>query len=303
MISVIMAVYKEDVSLLKQSIESILNQTYRDFEYVIVLDDPDNDEAIELIRGYEQQDSRLHFFINENNSGPAITRNNAFNKTSGDYIAVMDADDIAEKNRLEMELSYLNKHKLDLIGSYSNIIDENGHFQYVVNNVPTKEKSILKALKYNQVVSHPTFFLRREVFTQLKGYRAIPLCEDYDFTLRAALHSFHIGNMPEIGLQYRMTTSSVSRTSLYKQYLYMVYLTRQYSKHLEADVDQAKAFVESKYSENRAMSYAKANVNFNKALYALKNKKLISFIFHSIKLFSSPSYLNKIYRLIRASLC
>jgi glycosyltransferase involved in cell wall biosynthesis len=81
MISVIMAVYKEDVSLLKQSIESILNQTYRDFEYVIVLDDPDNDEAIELIRGYEQQDSRLHFFINEKNSGPAITRNNAFNKT------------------------------------------------------------------------------------------------------------------------------------------------------------------------------------------------------------------------------
>ena len=72
-----MAVYKEDVSLLKQSIESILNQTYRDFEYVIVLDDPDNDEAIELIRGYEQQDSRLHFFINEKNSGPAITRNNA----------------------------------------------------------------------------------------------------------------------------------------------------------------------------------------------------------------------------------
>ena len=99
------------------------------------------------------------------------------------------------------------------------MIDEDGNTIYSIKKVPTDFKKIKKCIKYNQVISHPTWFGKKEVFDKLNGYRNMPLCEDYDFTLRAILQGFKISNVNECVLKYRMTKDSISRSNLFEQYL------------------------------------------------------------------------------------
>lgn len=103
--------------------------------------------------------------------------------------------------------------------------------RFILLKVPTDFNKIKKCIKYNQVISHPTWFGKKEVFEQLEGYRQMPLCEDYDFTLRAILKGYKISNLNEVVLKYRMTSDSISRSNLFEQYLYGCYITKQYSKN------------------------------------------------------------------------
>ena len=113
----------------------------------------------------------------------------------------MDADDVSTYNRLEIQKKYLEKNEYDLIGGISQMIDESGKSIYSIKKVPTDMNKIKKALRYNQIISHPTWFGKKEVFDKLNGYRNMPLCEDYDFTLRAVLKGFKISNINELVLK------------------------------------------------------------------------------------------------------
>ena len=107
----------------------------------------------------------------------------------------------------------------------------------------------------------------------------MPLCEDYDFTLRAVLNGFVISNLNEPVLKYRMTSNSISRSNLFEQYLYMSYITNEYKNNRIASVDKAYAYVQQHLNETDSDKYLKANV-----------------------IFSSKYYLNKIYRFMMLSL-
>ena len=221
-ISVIMATYKEKIELLKVAIESILKQTYNNFEFIIILDNPENIEHIRCIENYQKNDDRIRFYINEKNMGLTKTLNKALSLSKGKYICRMDADDVSMPDRIEKQLHYLNQYHYDLIGGLSHMIDENGKTIYSIKKVPTDFNKIKKCIKYNQVISHPTWFGKKEVFEQLEGYRQMPLCEDYDFTLRAILKGYKISNLNEVVLKYRMTSDSISRSNLFEQYLYLI---------------------------------------------------------------------------------
>lgn len=108
------------------------------------------------------------------------------------------------------------------------VIDEEGNDLYGIGKMPSDPNVITKIIKYSQCIAHPTWLGKREIFINLDGYRDIPLCEDYDFTLRAILHGYQVSKINTPVLKYRMTTGSISRSSLFEQYLYMVYLTKQY---------------------------------------------------------------------------
>lgn len=302
-ISVLMSTYKEDISLLRESIESILNQTYKDFEFIIILDNPDNKEHIKCIQEYAEKDSRIRFSINEMNMGLTPTLNKGIQLAKGEYICRMDADDISEIDRIEKEYDYLVSHQLDLVGCLSMMIDEQGNTLYQIKKVPSSVQKIKKCLKYNQVISHPTWLGKKEMFKDLNGYRQIPLCEDTDFTLRAILKGYKIGNINQCLLRYRLTKDSISRTHLYEQYLYLKYITKAYRKNEIADIKNAKEYVERHKSEKKINRFLKANQVFNEALYALENKNYLTVMgkcFHL--LFISKDYLGKIYRLVRVSL-
>lgn len=303
MISVIMSTYKEDERLLRESIESILNQTYKDFEYIIILDYPDNDVHKRVIEEYAIKDDRIHFYINEKNMGLTDSLNRGLSLCHGEYIARMDADDISLPNRLERQMKYLEKNHYDLIGGITEMINENGSLLYSIKSVPTDPKKINKALRYSQCIAHPTWLGRKEVFEKNAGYRHMPLCEDYDFTLRAVLNGFVISNLNEAVLKYRMTSNSISRSNLFEQYLYMSYITNKYKNNRIASVDKAYAYVQQHLNETDSDKYLKANVIFNRMLQEMSDKQLLPFIKDGFcLLFSSKYYLNKIYRFMMLSL-
>ena len=304
MISVIMSTYKEDERLLRESIESILNQTYRDFEYIIILDYPDNDVHKSVIEEYALKDDRIHFYINEKNMGLTDSLNRGLSLCHGEYIARMDADDISLPDRLERQMKYLEKNHYDLIGGITEMINENGSLLYSIKSVPTDPKKINKALRYSQCIAHPTWLGKKEVFEKNAGYRHMPLCEDYDFTLRAVLNGFVISNLNEPVLKYRMTSNSISRSNLFEQYLYMSYITNEYKNKRVASVDKAYAYVQQHLNEKDSTKYLKANVIFNRMLQEMSDKQFLSFIKDGFcLLFSSKYYLNKILRFIMLSIC
>ena len=303
MITVIMSTYKEDERLLRESIESILNQTYKDFEYIIILDYPDNDVHKSVIEEYALKDDRIHFYINEKNMGLTDSLNRGLSLCHGEYIARMDADDISLPDRLERQMKYLEKNHYDLIGGITEMINENGTLLYSIKSVPTDPKKINKALRYSQCIAHPTWLGRKEVFEKNAGYRHMPLCEDYDFTLRAVLNGFVISNLNEAVLKYRMTSNSISRSNLFEQYLYMSYITNEYKNKRVASVDKAYAYVQQHLNEKDSNKYLKANVIFNRMLQEMSDKQILSFIKDGFcLLFSSKYYLNKIYRFVMLSL-
>lgn len=303
MISVIMSTYKEDEKLLRESIESILNQTYKDFEYIIILDYPDNDVNKRVIEEYAIKDDRIHFYINEKNMGLTDSLNRGLSLCHGEYIARMDADDISLPDRLERQMEYLEKNHYDLIGGITEMINEDGTLLYSIKSVPTDPKKINKALRYSQCIAHPTWLGRKEVFEKNAGYRHMPLCEDYDFTLRAVLNGFVISNLNEAVLKYRMTSNSISRSNLFEQYLYMSYITNEYKNKRVASVDKAYAYVQQHLNEKDSDKYLKANVIFNRMLQEMSDKQFLSFIKDGFcLLFSSKYYLNKLYRFVMLSL-
>lgn len=300
MISVVMPTYREDPEVLHEAIKSVLNQTYRDFEFIIVLDDPQNEELKNVVNSFD--DSRIKFFINEKNMRIPATLNKAVALSKGEYIAHIDADDICIPTRLEHQLKYLQEGNWDFIGGITQIIDENGENIYSIKHIPENDKNIKKALKYGQCLAHSTWLFKREVFDRINGYRNIELCEDYDFTLRAALKGFQISNLNEVVVQYRMTKDSVSRTNLYDQYLFLNYLSTEYKKGKIADVELARAYVKKNTNDKKARKYARSNVLFNKMLNELEEHQWSQFIPHGFQLvFSSSAYLNKIYKLARLS--
>ena len=303
MISIIMSTYKEEETLLRESIESILNQTFKDFEFIIILDYPDNNLHKKIIEEYSKIDNRIRFFVNEKNLGLTGSLNRGLSLAKGEYIARMDADDISLPYRLERQLEYIKKNQYDLIGGITQMIDEDGNSIYSIQKVPTDFNKIKKALRYGQCIAHPTWLGRKEVFDYLNGYRNIPLCEDFDFTLRVVLNGFKISNLNETVLKYRMTKNSISRNNLYDQYLYMKYITNEYSNGNIASVENAKEYVKSHLNKKNSEKYLEANVIFNRMLQEMTDKKIIGFTIDGFKLlFTSKYYLDKIYRFAMLSL-
>ncbi len=302
LVSVIMSTYKEEEIFLRQAIESILNQTYKDFEYIIILDNPDNNLHIRIIKEYANLDKRIKFYVNEKNMGLTASLNKGLGLAKGKYICRMDADDISINNRIEIQKKYIEENDYDLIGGISQMIDENGKSIYSIKKVPTNMDKIKKALRYNQIISHPTWFGKKEVFDKLNGYRNMPLCEDYDFTLRAVLNGYKISNIDETVLKYRMTSSSISRSNLYEQYLFARFITKKYSKNKIADIKEAKQYVNNHNDDRKAKRYLKANARFNIALKDIEEKRYFKFIIDGILLtFTSFNYLDKIYRFVKVS--
>ena len=302
LVSIIMSTYKEEEIFLRQAIESILNQSYKDFEYIIILDNPDNNLHIRIIKEYANLDKRIKFYVNEKNMGLTASLNKGLGLAKGKYICRMDADDISINKRIENQKRYLEENNYDLIGGISQMIDENGKSIYSIKKVPTNMDNIKKALSYNQIISHPTWFGKKEVFEKLNGYRNMPLCEDYDFTLRAVLNGYKISNIDETVLKYRMTSSSISRSNLYEQYLFARFITKKYSKNKIADIKEAKQYVNNHNDDRKAKRYLKANARFNIALKDIEEKRYFKFIIDGILLtFTSFNYLDKIYRFVKVS--
>ena len=213
LISVVMAVYKEPIEYLDLAIKSILNQNYSDFEFVIVLDCPDNDDALQLIECYMEHDSRVILIKNENNIGLAMSLNKAIERCSGDFIARMDADDVSRPERFSVQLKFLiSNPKVDLVGSSITQINEKGEFLGIVTPPNLNKYDAKNIIHYRTISFHPTWFARKKIFKDLNGYNNLTAAQDYDLLFRAVVNGMVIKNVEDVLLDYRLTGLNVSVT-------------------------------------------------------------------------------------------
>ena len=202
-------------------IESILNQTYKNIE-LIIIDDGSIDNSSRIIQSYT--DFRIKFYKNDGNKGLVYTLNRAIALASGEYIARMDADDISLSKRIEKQIDYIKKYNLDLIGCMTERIDMDGNSVIPIANKSYSPTTITKCIKYDNCIAHPTWLGRKKIFEELGGYRNFHACEDYDFLLRAYRHNYKLGICDSIQLKYRENLNGVSFSNLFKQRVTTKYL-------------------------------------------------------------------------------
>src|SRR3990167_5350467 len=169
-ISVIMSVYN-GMPFLKEATESILKQTYKNFEFIIV-DDGSEDKSWEYLKSLK--DKKIKLIKNKRNLGLAASLNKALQRAQGDFIARMDADDVSKPERLTTQMDFMKKNpQVDICGSFVKVIDENGQIIGQIKK-PISDKEIKKELFWLPPLLHPTWFARDEVFeflTRAKDYK------------------------------------------------------------------------------------------------------------------------------------
>ncbi len=205
-VSVVMSVYNGE-RFLRQAVDSILAQTFIDFEFVVV-DDGSTDGTAEILKGYA--DPRLHV-ISQENIGLISSLNRAIKIASAEYIARMDADDISLPRRLEQQLKWLESNPgVAVLGTQAAEIDEAGDMLRR-HYYPVGGDAIAKALlRGATALCHGTVMFRRACFEKVGGYRQpFEHAEDYDLWLRM-IESYDMENLPSILYLKRLTLGSVS---------------------------------------------------------------------------------------------
>ncbi len=214
-ISVVMPTYNAE-KYLKESIESILNQTFKDFEFIII-NDGSTDNSLKIIKGYERKDKRIILINNPKNLGLQKTLNKGLEVAKGKYIVRMDADDISMPNRFKIQFEYLEEHKdIFLVGSSAIVIDEFGNRLGIFEkqNNPSRVK---KKLEKSNSVIHPSIMFRNEGFFYREKFKT---SEDYDLYLRILSSGRKITHLPDFLIKYRISRNSFMSTKPDQQFFY-----------------------------------------------------------------------------------
>lgn len=213
-IAVILPVYKKDkVEYLSKSVESVLNQTYRNIHLYLGVDGPVGDDLREILKLLETQNSVSVIWFEENR-GLACVLNDLLDicfKESYEYIARMDADDISMRDRLEKQMAYLVNHpKIDVVGGAISEIDEEGKNRGKKIVYPETPEACRAFFSKRNPHAHPAVVFRKSFFEKLEGrkYRSeYRQNQDtmlwYDGMMAGTQHA----NIPDVVLQFRMTNA------------------------------------------------------------------------------------------------
>ncbi|HSU51367.1 MAG TPA: glycosyltransferase [Segetibacter sp.] len=259
-ISVIMPAYNAE-KYISESIDSILNQTFKDFEFIIV-NNASTDSTVTIINSYN--DSRIRI-VNNPFKGVSSSLNMGLNLAKGQFIARMDADDIAHVKRFERQLQYFGKHAdVDICGSWIQ------HFgaEKGVLKPPQKHERIKASMLFLNPMFHPAVMFKKESF-QKYNLRYDEQCvnaEDYVLWAKAIDH-LTFGNVPEVLLKYRIheenaSVLKASNRTLLDGIHFEIY--KRLLKHLNIDCSKQ----ELQMQRNLAL----------KEVYGLRNKELDSYI-------------------------
>ena len=209
-VSVIMATYN-DFATLEDAIKSIVNQTFGNFEFIIV-DDGSTDGSSEIIERWSKQDNRIRVIIQSQNTGLTLALNNALEVARGKYIARQDADDVSLPERLSMQVKSLNENKnLVLIGSDFECMLDNGDYLTTIRN-SQKRNIKKKLLKRNEFV-HGTAMFPRLINNERVMYDPLyKRAQDYDLWLRLS-ELGEINILPNVLYRFRYRKGGITATN------------------------------------------------------------------------------------------
>jgi glycosyltransferase involved in cell wall biosynthesis len=206
-VTVVMAVYNA-AQFLREAVASVLAQTYRDFE-LIVVDDSSQDGSLSILQSFG--DPRMRIIRHHTNTGAALSRNDALAAARGELVAIMDADDVCAPNRLERQVAFLDANPLvGLVGCgvFDNI-DASGAVLYT-SYLPEDNETIQRTLVERWCFLHPSIMFRRAHYESVGGYRKeFEPAEDHDFILRILEHC-QTHNLYERLVSYRLNPKGLS---------------------------------------------------------------------------------------------
>lgn len=229
LVSVIMSLYNTPSEWLIQALDSIVNQTYKNFEFIIFTDCP-TDESEKIVSEYADRDERLKIFKNETNAGLTANLYRAVSISKGKYIARMDSDDISCLNRFAKQVEYLEEHEdVAVVGSMINSFSHRNNTIGMNNLSDSKEVTRIRMLFANAGVAHPSAMIRKSFLVDhnINYNLNYKKSQDYGLWVDIVDCGGKIDMLPEILLDYRVHDNQISK------------------KHSNEQNDCAKAIIKS----------------------------------------------------------
>lgn len=212
---------------LNEAVESILMQTFQDFEFIII-DDASIDDTWSRLKVYALRDRRIHLFRNEKNCGIAQTRNTGLLHARGIYYAPMDHDDISHPQRLQKEIEFLETHPTSaVVGCQVSVIDGQGKI-IGRRKYPCSSEEIKKSLSIASPFCNPAVLIRMSTLEK-NGYldTCYPGCEDYDLWLSLG-RCCDLANLPDCLFSYRVTDTQVKSKQTKKMLRYTLQIKKKW---------------------------------------------------------------------------
>ena len=215
--SVLMSVYhKDNPQWLKQAIDSVLNNTIKPNQIVLVVDGPIPNELEQVITQYQQH---LDILRLEKNSGLGIALQQGLLKCKYPLVARMDSDDISLPTRFELQLKeFENNPNLTIVGGYIQEFDSQTNETTSVRKVPLEDSQIKKYIKLRSPFNHPTVMFKKEDVLKVGNYQTFYQMEDYYLWARLVKANYQMKNIPEVLLNFRTDKNMFARRGSYKYF-------------------------------------------------------------------------------------
>lgn len=218
LISVIIPVFRSNPVHLRECLQSVLNQTYSNLEIIIIYKkDPDNsDSEIKDLLDLVSKDSRIKKIESDVNVVDA--RNLAIKSSRGEFIGIMDADDICSEDRFQEQLEFMKTTGLSIVGSWAYSISDDGDIIGTIEP-PFEWEDIRKKIIFHNPILHSSVLMQKSMLEKIGYYRLefFPGAEDYELFLRAIHYNYTVGILPKYLISLRETKSSIMRGSKWKK--------------------------------------------------------------------------------------
>lgn len=230
LISVVLPVYNGE-QYLAEAIDSILTQSFRNFE-LIMIDDGSTDNSPNILKEYEQRDPRVRVIVRENR-GLATTLNDSIDVARGKWIARMDQDDISLTHRLACQVAWLEKTGADLCGSW---IQYFGAGDRRIWKTYESDAAIKLDMLFKCPIAHPTVMMKAEKIKKLKYESHWNKAEDYDLWVRASIAEWSMTNVQEVLLLYRRHPEQITSKNDSKQKQLTVLVQNRYWQYKLSEI-------------------------------------------------------------------
>lgn len=227
-VSVVMSVYNGE-TYLRKAVDSILNQTFTEFEFIVV-DDASTDGTARILTEYARREPRIHLLSNSINLGLARSLNRALEQASGRYVARMDADDISLPFRLEKQLAFMEKHpEVGVLGTAVELIDSAG--QVTGQRIyPLDPIVICWRLAFENPLCHPTAMIRQYLLQGVQYNPDLTTAQDYDLWCQLG-SQIRFANIPEPLLRFRKHGTNLTYQKGGQQRTNSLHISRKYLEH------------------------------------------------------------------------
>ncbi|MEE3715444.1 glycosyltransferase [Tumidithrix elongata RA019] len=251
-VTVLMPVYNAG-PYLHQAIASILQQSYQDFELLIV-NDASTDRSGDIIQEYAKADLRITFISHDRNMGLAATLNEGLSLARYDLVARMDQDDEALPSRLAVQLDYMQSHpEVFVAGSFVYHMAASQSSDRLVQ-LPITYEQIRATLPRENCIYHPSVIMRRQKILDLGGYRAqFKNAEDYDLWLRVS-KNYPLVNIPQPLLRYRFSVGGMTLSRKWEQ-LFYVCLAQVAHQHESATLEEIQEQAREKHHQINKLDF------------------------------------------------